>query len=338
MSLFRFDGWVRNVLGQALAGVQVYVCTQPANTTDIPPSPLASVFSDVNGLLPITQPISSDGFGHYDFYVASGFYTIVEVIGGTIKQVYPDQSPMGSGGQSLTAGTNITIAGNTISAADAPVTSVAGKTGAVTLVEGDITGLVSDLALKSPLDSPSLTGIPTAPTAAPGTNTTQLATTAFVLANAGGSGQLLKAQVTMLAADIKNMWLDTPGTGTPFVVLPAQGAGKAAIPVLVTFQYVPGSQAFNVPGGHSFSGMLLSFGQHDDLAQGQVVGAGFWDGLTGNTAIVSCIISTGNVPFTSTISTEDLVIINSDASAGANPTLGDGSVVITVYYTLLNLS
>ena len=82
----------------------------------------------------------------------------------------------------------------------------------------------------------------------------------------------------------------------------------------------------------------MSFGQHDDLAQGQVVGAGFWDGLTGNTAIVSCIISTGNVTFTSTISTEDLVIINSDASAGANPTLGDGSVVITVYYTLLNLS
>jgi hypothetical protein len=36
------------------------------------------------------------------------------------------------------------------------------------------------------LASPALTGIPTAPTAAPGTNTTQLATTAFVIANSGG--------------------------------------------------------------------------------------------------------------------------------------------------------
>lgn len=36
--------------------------------------------------------------------------------------------------------------------------------------------------------SPSLTGTPTAPTATLGTNTTQLATTAFVIANAGGGG------------------------------------------------------------------------------------------------------------------------------------------------------
>jgi hypothetical protein len=38
----------------------------------------------------------------------------------------------------------------------------------------------SDLALKAPLASPALTGTPTSPTAAVGTNTTQLATTAFV--------------------------------------------------------------------------------------------------------------------------------------------------------------
>jgi hypothetical protein len=37
-------------------------------------------------------------------------------------------------------------------------------------------------ALKAPLASPALTGTPTAPTAAPGTNTTQVSTTAFVVA------------------------------------------------------------------------------------------------------------------------------------------------------------
>jgi len=36
------------------------------------------------------------------------------------------------------------------------------------------------LALKAPLNSPVFTGTPSAPTAASGTNTTQLATTAFV--------------------------------------------------------------------------------------------------------------------------------------------------------------
>ena len=60
------------------------------------------------------------------------------------------------------------------------VTSVAGKTGAVTLAVADISGA-------APLASPALTGTPTAPTATAGTNTTQLATTAFVNAAADAS-------------------------------------------------------------------------------------------------------------------------------------------------------
>ena len=42
--------------------------------------------------------------------------------------------------------------------------------------------LVSQLAAKAPLSSPALAGTPTAPTAATSTNSTQLATTAFVQA------------------------------------------------------------------------------------------------------------------------------------------------------------
>jgi hypothetical protein len=54
----------------------------------------------------------------------------------------------------------------------------------IVLTESQITSLVADLALKAALASPALTGTPTAPTAALATNTTQIATTAFVLANA----------------------------------------------------------------------------------------------------------------------------------------------------------
>jgi hypothetical protein len=55
----------------------------------------------------------------------------------------------------------------------AGVSSVAGKTGAVTLVVADVGGA-------APTASPTLTGTPTVPTAAAGTNTTQAASTAFV--------------------------------------------------------------------------------------------------------------------------------------------------------------
>jgi len=40
-------------------------------------------------------------------------------------------------------------------------------------------------SVKAPIDSPTLTGVPAAPTAAAGTNTTQIATTAFVQAAFG---------------------------------------------------------------------------------------------------------------------------------------------------------
>jgi hypothetical protein len=98
------------------------------------------------------------------------------------------------------------------------VDSVAGKTGVVTLVKGDVglgnvdntsdaakpvsTATQTALNLKANLASPALTGTPTAPTAAVGTNTTQVATTAFV--------EAATAPATLLA-DIKTV--DGSGSG-----------------------------------------------------------------------------------------------------------------------------
>jgi hypothetical protein len=50
----------------------------------------------------------------------------------------------------------------------------------LTLAQSQVTNLTSDLSAKAPLASPTFTGTPSAPTAANGTSTTQLATTAFV--------------------------------------------------------------------------------------------------------------------------------------------------------------
>jgi hypothetical protein len=46
----------------------------------------------------------------------------------------------------------------------------------------EVTSLQASLDAKAPLVSPALTGVPTAPTAAGGTSSTQIATTAFVAA------------------------------------------------------------------------------------------------------------------------------------------------------------
>ena len=69
---------------------------------------------------------------------------------------------------------------------------------------------VASVALKAPLASPTFTGVPTAPTAAPATNTYQLATTAYTRAaipnvlNAAGSAPMFACRA----------WVNFDGTGT----------------------------------------------------------------------------------------------------------------------------
>lgn len=120
---FRSDGWVKAVTGQAVPGAQVYVATQPANTTFLPPTPAASIFSDPDGLVPITQPILTDGFGHYDFYVLPGTYTVVIGLGGVIQQVYPDQSIGIAGGGGTVTSVGLTAdPGNILTVTGSPIT------------------------------------------------------------------------------------------------------------------------------------------------------------------------------------------------------------------------
>jgi hypothetical protein len=57
------------------------------------------------------------------------------------------------------------------------VSSVFGRIGAIVAVSGDYS--VAQVTGAAPLASPAFTGVPTAPTASAGTNTTQIATTAF---------------------------------------------------------------------------------------------------------------------------------------------------------------
>lgn len=86
------------------------------------------------------------------------------------------------------------------------VTSVAGKVGVVTLTKSDVglgnvdntsdadkpisTATAAALAKKASLASPTFTDTPRAPTAAADTNTTQIATTAFVIGQASSSAPL----------------------------------------------------------------------------------------------------------------------------------------------------
>lgn len=73
--------------------------------------------------------------------------------------------------------------------------------------ESGVTNLVSDLALKAPLASPALTGVPTAPTASALANSTQIATTAYVDAAAAASSAGLDPKGSVRAVSTTNLTL-----------------------------------------------------------------------------------------------------------------------------------
>lgn len=100
MAIARDDRWVADALGRALAGAQVWWCTQPATTKPLPPTPLATIYTDISGDTPETQPVLTDGFGHAWAYMDDDvLYTVViqHPLFGQNPIVLPDQALSGLG-------------------------------------------------------------------------------------------------------------------------------------------------------------------------------------------------------------------------------------------------
>lgn len=93
-----------------------------------------------------------------------------------------------------------------------------GTWGSITGTLSDQTDLQNALDAKAALSSPALTGTPTAPTASNGTNTTQIATTAFVLANAGTSADA--SETTKGIAELATQTETNTGTDDARIVTP----------------------------------------------------------------------------------------------------------------------
>jgi hypothetical protein len=108
---FRYDAWASNPVGPAVIGGQVFVCSQPVQSSPTTlangnPSPLATTYADPLGASALIQPVITDGFGHADFYVAAGTYTVLVYWSGVLQLVLPDQVIGASGVGSIQFETN----------------------------------------------------------------------------------------------------------------------------------------------------------------------------------------------------------------------------------------
>ncbi|CAM6053371.1 unnamed protein product [Sphagnum tenellum] len=152
----------------------------------------------------------------------------VSIIGNTqMTGTATSTTPATSDNSNNVATTAFVKAQNYVTAATSPVTSVAGRTGAITLAVSDVSGA-------APLASPALTGVPTAPTASVGTNNTQVATTAFVEAAVASGGSYNPNNVAILGGSINNTTIGaiTPSTGAfiaPLVITSTSDTGALVI-------------------------------------------------------------------------------------------------------------
>lgn len=112
------------------------------------------------------------------------------------------------------------------------VLSVFTRTGAVVAANGDYS--VGQVTGAAPLASPALTGVPTAPTAAPGDNTTQIATDAFVYAAVAPLAPLASPALT--------------GSPTAPTQTPGDNTTKIATDAFVTAA-ITAALALTVPAG-----------------------------------------------------------------------------------------
>lgn len=111
----------------------------------------------------------------------------------------------------------------------------AGKIVKGTEIDTEFNAISSAIATKADSASPTLTGVPTAPTADAGTNTTQIANTAFVktaLETVGTTGRILqmKQKIFSSSYDVNtNSWVNT---GHSEAITPSSTSSKILIMVL----------------------------------------------------------------------------------------------------------
>jgi hypothetical protein len=133
---------------------------------------------------------------------------------------------------------------------DALPTGNALKTLSGTEIDDEFSNIQTAIATKANSSAPAFTGIPTAPTAATATNTTQLATTAYV--------QAQKASMALTGAPTAPT--ATAGTNTTQLATTAYTTAAVAALNLATLEYSGSVKATAVSGGLNVTGALVATG------------------------------------------------------------------------------
>lgn len=173
---------------------------------------LASLFSNRTGTTPIANPFTATSEGFAAFHVDGGAYKITATLGADSREWR--YVPIGTAAERDLADIydNAALTGTPTAPTAAlgtdttQIATMAALMDVYQLVTGSVDSPFDTLGelstLKANIVSPTFTGIPAAPTAAPGNNSTQLATTAYVDNVAAGAMVLIQSQTASASSTI----------------------------------------------------------------------------------------------------------------------------------------
>ncbi len=219
-------------------------------------------------------------------------------------------------GQSFNGSANISIAPTDltgVTATAAEINILASTTVSATelnYVDGVTSAIQTQLNAKAPLASPDLTGTPTAPTATAATNTTQIATTAFVcgevaalVASAGSTLDTLNEIATALGNDPNFATTITTTLGTKAPIASPTFTGTVTIPTGASITTPTVAGGINHSGSTSGTTKL----QASAIASGTIT----------LPAVTGTVITTGDTGTVTSAMLADGTIVNADINASA---------------------
>jgi len=188
-------------------------------------------------------------------------------------------------------------------------------------IDTELTSVASAISSKADINSPALTGTPTAPTASAGTNTTQLATTAFVIANAVPSGLISMWSGTI--ATIPTGWVlcngsnSTPDLRNRFIIGAHSDTAGVAYTTITGSNTQTGGSKDAIVVSHTHTATVTDPGHaHVEQYNGGTAGAG--NGISSSGVSVGDTASSAS---TASAVTGISVTNSSTGSSGTNANL-----------------
>lgn len=201
-----------------------------------------------------------------------------------------------------------------------------------TEIDTEFNNIATAVSTKADLNGPTFIGVPAAPTASPGTDTTQLATTAFVTA-------ALQAVYPVGSIYINAGSTTNPATLLGFGTWTAFGAGRVMVglngsdSLFDALEETGGSKdAITVSHTHTYSGTTGAVGnhQHESGSGVESLSAAFGLGTNSTGYRISLVGASANTPLTSNAGAHDHSFSGTTASTGSSGTNANLQPYITV--------